>query len=70
MKLKSWNQNYIHEEIKSKLNLENPYCDSVQNILSSCHLSTKSIQNYNCLFFCMGVKVGILPKGEIQNEVL
>jgi hypothetical protein len=33
------NQNYIHDEIKSRLNLGNAYYYSVQNLLSSCLIS-------------------------------
>jgi hypothetical protein len=33
------NQNDIHDEIKSKLNSGNPCYYSVQNLLSSCHIS-------------------------------
>jgi hypothetical protein len=37
------NQNRIHEEIKSRLNLGNAYYQTVQNLLSS-HLVSKNIQ--------------------------
>jgi hypothetical protein len=37
------NQNYIHDEIKSRLNSGNACCYSVQNLLSSC-LVSKSLK--------------------------
>jgi hypothetical protein len=37
------NQNGIHDEIKSRLNLRNVYCHSVQNLLSS-HLISKNLK--------------------------
>jgi hypothetical protein len=37
------NQNYIHDEIKNRLNFENAYCRSVQSLLSS-HLLSKNIK--------------------------
>jgi hypothetical protein len=36
-------QNSIHEEIMSRLNLGNPFCHSVQNLLFS-HLLSKNIK--------------------------
>jgi hypothetical protein len=34
-------QNFIHKEIKNRVNLENACCHSVQSLLSSCLLSKK-----------------------------
>ena len=56
------NQNYIAEEIKSRLRAGNACYHSVQNLLSSRLLSRKlKIKIYrtiSCLLFCMGVKLG------------
>jgi hypothetical protein len=43
------NGNYVHEEIKGRLNMGNPCSNSVQNLLSSLLLSRKSI-NARTLF--------------------
>ena len=57
-------QNPIHEETKSGLNLGST-CHSVQNRLSSSLLSknirikTKYTELSICLLFCMGVKLGL-----------
>jgi hypothetical protein len=59
------NKNCILEEVKSRLNLGNACCHSVQNILSSCFFSKSlNIKIYKIIIlpvFCMGVKRG-LPK--------
>jgi len=56
------NQNFIQEEIKSKLNSGNACCHLVQNLLSSSLLSKnlriKLYRTIVCLLFCMGVKLG------------
>jgi hypothetical protein len=54
------NQNYIHEEIKSRLNLGNACYHAVQSCLSS-YLLSKDINNkiYKTIIlpvFCMSVK--------------
>ena len=58
------NQNYIQEEIKSRLKLGNACYYSVQNLLSSSLLTKKlKIKIYRTiilLLFCMGVKLGHL----------
>ena len=48
------NQNYIQEEIKSRLKLGNACYHSVQNLLSSSLLS-KNLKNYN--FACCFVRM-------------
>jgi hypothetical protein len=56
-------QNSIHEEIKRRLNSGNGCYHSVQNLLSSPLLSKNiKIRIYKpqfCLWFCMGVKLGL-----------
>jgi len=56
------NQNYIQEEIKSRLKLGNFCYHSVQNISSSSLLSKnlkiKIYRTIILLVFCMGVKLG------------
>ena len=56
------NQNFIQEEITSKLNSGNACYHSVQNLLSSSLLSKNwKIKIYRtkiCLVFCAGVKLG------------
>jgi len=55
-------QNYIQEEIKSRLRLGNACYHSVQNFLSSRLLSKnlkiKIYRTIICRLFCMGVKLG------------
>jgi hypothetical protein len=55
-------QNCIHEEIKSRLNLENACYYSVQSLLSSQLLSrnvmVKIYKTINLPVVCMGVKLG------------
>jgi hypothetical protein len=56
------NQNDIHDEIKSRLNSGNACCHSVQNLFSSCLISTKlKIKVYKtfCQLCCMGAKLGL-----------
>jgi sorting nexin-29 len=57
------NQNLIQEEIKRRLNSGNDYYHSVQNLLSSRLLSKNLKLEYArpdfCLWFCMGVKLGV-----------
>jgi len=52
----------MYEDIKSRLNSENSYCHSVQNILSSRFLSMsikiKTHRTMTCLLFCIGIKLG------------
>jgi hypothetical protein len=43
------NQNFIHEEIKSRLNLGNACCHSVQSILSFCPLTKNLIKIYKTI---------------------
>jgi hypothetical protein len=56
------NQNYIHEEIKSRLNSGNACYRAVQNRLSpyllfrNVKIKIYKIVNYCHLSFCMGVK--------------
>jgi len=56
------NQNFIHEEFKSRLTLENAWYNSVQYLLSSCLLyknlkiETTRLQFY---LFCMDVRLGL-----------
>jgi hypothetical protein len=57
------NQNYIQEEIKSRLQSRNACCHSVQDLLS-CSLLSKNtnIKMYRTvilLLFCMGVRLGL-----------
>jgi hypothetical protein len=56
-------QNCMHEEIKSRLNLENACYHSVQRLSSSCLLSRNvSVKIYKTItlpVFCMGVKLGL-----------
>jgi len=59
------NENFIHKEIKSRLNFGNAYCHLVQNILTSHHLPKNlEIKTYRTIvlpvFFCMSVKFGLL----------
>jgi hypothetical protein len=63
------NQNLIHKEIKSMLNLENVYYHLAQNLLSSCLLSNNlkikhKLQVYP--LFCMGVKPGLSLQGDVE----
>jgi hypothetical protein len=57
------NQNCVHGEIKSKLNLGNACYHAVQNLLSSCLLSKNIKFNiYRTIILpvvCMGVKPGL-----------
>jgi hypothetical protein len=57
------NQNLIQEEIKRRLNSANACYNSVQNLLSSRLLSKNIKLEYArlqfCLWFCMGVKIGL-----------
>jgi hypothetical protein len=56
-------QNYMHEEIKSRLNLGNACYHSVQSLLSSRLLSRKlKVNIYRTIIllsFCTGVKLGL-----------
>jgi hypothetical protein len=55
------NQNCIHEEIKSRLNSENAYYLSIQNLLSS-HLLSKKLKikiNISLSAVFMGVILGL-----------
>jgi sorting nexin-29 len=56
------NQNYIQEEVKSRLKLGNACCHSVKNLLSSRLLyKNLKIRIYRTIIlpvFCMGVKLG------------
>jgi hypothetical protein len=54
-------QNCMHEEIKSRLNLGNACYHSVQSLLSSRLLSRnlKYTKPYFYQLFCMGVKLGL-----------
>jgi hypothetical protein len=72
------NQNLIQEEIKGKLDSGNACYQSVQNLLSS-RLLSKNIKTgiYKILlWFCMGVKLGLLTLSEehkvrvFENRVL
>jgi hypothetical protein len=70
------NQNCIHEEIKSGLNLENAFYHSVQNILSSCQLFKNiKIRIYKNIFFpvvlygAMHVRWGPCPHSMARPRV-
>jgi hypothetical protein len=56
------NQNFIHEEMKRKLNSSNACYKSVQNLLYSRLLfgNVKIILHKStiCLWFCMGMRLG------------
>jgi len=51
------NQNFIQEEIKSRLKAGSACYHSAQNRLSS-KLLPQNLKNYNFVCFCMGVKLG------------
>jgi hypothetical protein len=54
-------QNHMHKEIKSRLNLGNACYHSVQSLLSS-HLLSRNLKYTKLYFyqlFCMGVKLGL-----------
>jgi hypothetical protein len=52
------NNNLIQGEIKRRLNSGNACYHSVQNVLSS-RLLSKNLKIRICLWFCMGVKLGL-----------
>jgi hypothetical protein len=57
------NQNDVHDEIKSRLNLGNACYYSVQNLLSARlilkNLEVKIYNTVNCWFYCMVAKLGL-----------
>jgi hypothetical protein len=54
------NQNCIHEEIKSRLNMGNAWYHSVQSLSSYLPSKIFKIKIYKTIIlFCMGVKLGL-----------
>jgi hypothetical protein len=61
-------KNYIHEDLKSMLNLWHAFCCAVQNIFISSVISKdiniKTVKLYFCLLFCFGLKLDLSLRTE------
>jgi hypothetical protein len=55
-------QNYIHEEIKNKLNCENSESFVFPSLIYK--REVENIQNYSFICCCMGVKLGLSRQGK------